>query len=287
MFDKLKSTLSTVTSTLQAVRELPGAMKEAIVFTRESSEVKRELEAANAQIDKDLNLHQEWMEKCIERDRELDLWRSWCRAVTSESVDLDDEQLRLSVLKQVDGIVAHWSNVANGWRSECNQLAANLAVERHVGILQWDWAKERIRSLQSSVSDWRGKHKDISKQLVTANNELQRLGRELNEARQVPEDPECEDYPEGPRTWRRAWKMLKKERGKWQKERSDLRAKLARYEAAEKWHQVTEDEGELPPEGVEVIYKFRTKTQCYIGKPRFYRIGPFEWRFLSSEDVSQ
>lgn len=210
MFDKLKSTLSTVTSTLQAVRELPEAIR------------------ARSKLEQRAN---EWKHLFYDRKSQLD-------------------------------------------------------VERFANNEQWDWAKERIESLQSSVSDWRGKHKDISKQLAMANNELQRLGRELNEARQAPEDPECEDYPEGPRTWRRAWKMLKKERGKWQKEREDLRAKLARYEAAEKWHQVTAGEGELPPP-IPVLWRDNHPdfppgelNYCIQGA-----CGHYEWRFLSSVDV--
>lgn len=73
-------------------------------------------------------------------------------------------------------------------------------------------------------------------------------------------------------------------------ERDELTAKLARYEAAEKWHQVTAGDGELPPEGAKVIYQYNNPNCAFepkrIGFPLnapVYRT--YKWRFASSGDV--
>lgn len=227
---------------------------------------------------------------------------------------------------------------------------------------------------ERAVSDWKGKHDTLKRELADLRNDHERIARELFEARYMPEDPECEDYPDGPRTWRRAWKMLKKERRRWEEERAALgreisalstelektrdalggmnrlrdeqcsdtiavrknmesaygdivferdnlrlkiailvdasesmsancknaiercreltceagalKAKLERHEAAERWHQVTDGEGELPPSRLDVLYKLSPLCVVLYGAPFPVHLT-FAWRYLSSWDVPQ
>jgi len=70
-----------------------------------------------------------------------------------------------------------------------------------------------------------------------------------------------------------------------EKERDELKAQLARHVEAERWHQVTAGEGELPPEGVEVIGRFSEHSGMFIAKVRPERDGikTYQWRYASSK----
>lgn len=73
-----------------------------------------------------------------------------------------------------------------------------------------------------------------------------------------------------------------------EREAEDLRAKLARYEAAETWHQVTAGDGELPPV-IPVLWR-NNHPDFQMGELNYSIQGPcgtYEWRFASSEDVPQ
>lgn len=66
------------------------------------------------------------------------------------------------------------------------------------------------------------------------------------------------------------------------KERDDLRAKL---DDLERWRQVTSGEGELPPEGVDVIYRYDDRPRLFLGAPSDDRT--YQWRFASSDDAAE
>lgn len=169
---KLKSALSTVREMLQDVRHFPGAMREFVEITRDRGLLVDEIA---------------WLKLELESERETNA----------------------QILREL------------GWnkpeppepgriRREMDGLFDELAVEKYVWRMQWDWAKERI---------------------------------------------------------------------------TELTAQLARYEAAETWHQVTAGEGELPPEGVDVIYRYDIGSQMFFSKdPPMYN-DKYQWRFESSKGV--
>lgn len=66
------------------------------------------------------------------------------------------------------------------------------------------------------------------------------------------------------------------------KERDTLRAKL---DDLERWRQVTSGEGELPPEGVDVIYRYDDRPRLFLGAPSDDRT--YQWRFASSDDAAE
>lgn len=148
---RLKSTLSTVTSTLQAVRELPGAMKEAIAFARENSEVRRELEAANKQLDKGLNLHQEWMEKCIDLTAELEIASIRCQ----QKLDLQWDAVK-AMEKERDAANGEWDSIAR----EREDLRTKLA--RHEAAETWHQVTAGEGELPPPIPVlWRNNHPDF------------------------------------------------------------------------------------------------------------------------------
>ena len=70
------------------------------------------------------------------------------------------------------------------------------------------------------------------------------------------------------------------------KERDELKAQLARHVEAERWHQVTAGEGELPPGGIEMIGRYGAQPPLFFFKDAPTSSGTYEWRYASSEDVS-
>lgn len=69
-------------------------------------------------------------------------------------------------------------------------------------------------------------------------------------------------------------------------EHDEALTKLARYKAAEKWHQVTAGDGELPP-AIPVLWR-NNHPDFQMGELNYSiqgACGTYEWRFASSGDV--
>lgn len=247
MLTRLKSTLSTVTSTLQAVRELPGAIKEVVELSRKNHIALDENEKLNAAL-KGMN----------------DLYSERCDAHVSEKKSMWDAATK--VAKEREDLCAKLATVLHelGWnkpeppepgriRREMDGLFEELAVEKYVWRMQWDWAKERITALTSDANE---------------------LARALESSRR-----DCQQKLD--LQWDAAKAM--------ESDRDEALAKLARYEAAEKWRQVTPGiNGGYPPDDLTVLFEYNHPDYTAHRGLEFGRpgtAGTYRWRFLSSKDV--
>lgn len=256
---RLKSTLSTVTSTLQAVRELPGAMKEVVEFVRRNGDnvevniayqLVKNLAAA---LEIDMALDDERNKLCKERDEAIEEKQKW-------------KYLYLSGLEKLD-------------------------VERFVNNEQWEWAKTRINGQDVYIKEVEivlsrvKKERDDLKNMAEA---FKRVARErLSEFHELDDDCKKEltatfcivEYDQ-------TIESLSDNVIELSENLNEALAKLARYEAAEKWHQVTAGDGELPPR-FPVLWRNNhpdfPKSGIHFCIQGGY--GTYEWRFLSSGDV--
>lgn len=263
---RLKSTLSTVTSTLQAVRELPGVMKEAIAFARENSEVRRELEAANVELDKGLNLYLEWMNRCITLTTKLETVRTECQqkldlqweAVKAIESDRDEALAKLARYEAAETTINHLKSALN--RDKTGLALALCNIREHVNGCKW-------------IPD--GENASYSYDEMSEETIRKECGYIIASVDQIAEKALLESGA----------LATSAVRDELTEQFETMKTKLARYEAAEMWHQVTAGEGELPP-AIPVLWR---DTHPDHDDVLIYCIkgarGTYEWRYLSGKDV--
>jgi len=148
-------------------------------------------------------------------------------------------------------------------RQKIDELFEELAVEKHVGELQWDWAKERIAQLNIDNDSLGGALSMEHGIAVEASIELDTLRVKLRDY-EAAHDAQVD--------------LCVEKSG----QAEQLRQLITK---TEKWHDVTNGIGELPPDGKVVLW------QCHTWGDRYYVSIPnsriSRWRFLSSEDVTR
>jgi len=257
---KLTSALSTAHALVLSAIELPDALKYVVEFARENGATKEEISFWKAA-----------------RDR----WVDWAchvdggqRTPGTDDYDGDSDMMaRITKALRENSELRKALNLAEEYRE--NQTTT--CSERH----------NRIKALEAELNTLQSRLTETEKMLGGMNLLYDEQCRSTIDARKNGEElaasvmRECDALRNRILGQECRIREVEEALGRVRAKRDALRAKL---DDLERWRQVTSGEGELPPEGVDVIYRYDDRPRLFLGKPSNNRT--YQWRFVSSGEAS-
>jgi chromosome segregation ATPase len=241
-------------------------------------------------------------------------WRKWAREFTEVDC-VDDETVRNAVgkllfyardeLRTLSGEYIERGNRIKAVETERDDLRKQLELAEQNRIGQLTIATERhgrvralnfeLNTIQSRLTETENALQSTTNTLLSVTNERDDLAAQINTTRnQLSALSSWLGFGLGGENesltsmvgrvkegMEHHFGVMTTMRDTAQNERDTLRAKL---DDLERWRQVTSGEGELPPIGVDVIYRYDDRPRLFLGAPSDDRT--YQWRFASSGEAS-
>lgn len=306
MLKRIQSAISTAHAISLAIREAPDAISECVEFARGNAELRECPECRDfpegprtwRRAWKMLkNERRKWEEVRLEMSRQRDILSVGQEEAESSyrAASTERNELRAQITEARELLSGLSSGLGYGLGGDDESLPSmigrvrsgierNLSVltaSRNAGKAELSRISARLAETERALAEMNGMYDEQCKATIAARENIEGLYAETAKERDELK-ARVENQASEIATLRNRVTELVCGRG-------DFRAKLARYEAAERWHQVTAGEGELPPP-IPVLWEH---TEPDI-KPRGClrhsiqgNCGTYRWRYASSKDVPQ